>query len=455
MSILVVGVSGTIAAGGLLLGPATGPVGATSHWDAPATTADPQIDAADLYAFTSPERQDTVTLVVDYVPFQPQNTLNPFATDTRYELHIDHTGTGKPDITYRWTFRNEDRRPPLSPLTAKGVVRSAHDDSLLFRQRYTLEKLLPGRPDQTLVRDAIAAPSHLGSLVMPDYQRLRDEAVVELPGGGRAFAGQAADPFYGDREAIGLLRFGAPSPPVATGAPLNVNTMAIQVPKSELALGGAPGANPVVGVWATASRRSLDLRSPGETPYVQVSRLGNPDFNEVFVPLSSRDRFNGTSPRQDRETAGVVSGLLAPERAGQVQLATGAQAPKGPRKDLEELYLTGLTTRADGPIGKDLNSQLLNRDVAKDDFVPAEELRLNMGTPVTAAPHRYGYLRDDPQGFPNGRRPTDDVVAIGLRTLMGEPAGAGSPWLADENGAVLLTKPVTGTFPYLAIPNYF
>ncbi|TDE53983.1 DUF4331 domain-containing protein [Nonomuraea mesophila] len=428
----------------VLLGPSMRPGTATSHWDAPATTRDKQVDATDLYAFTSPERQDTVTIVANYIPFQVPNKPYQFDTGARYEVHIDNTGTGRAAVTYRWTFTTKGL--PVPSLVRKHQAGPA---DALVEQSYTLTRLRDGKWE-TLVRDGYVAPTDMGALAAPDYPQLRRKAVRDLPGGGKVFTGTAADPFYSDNHAVNLLRFGLPFFPVKTGVPLNVSSLALQIPKSELALGGDPAANPVIGVWTTASRRSSGVLGSGEAGYKQVSRLGNPNFNEVIIPLKQRDRFNTLRPDGDESGGLVVPSTLDPGQAKVVAKQAKVAAPPAPRKDLEEIYLTGLTAQGDGPIDRDLNSHLLNRDVSR--IVKAEELRLNMSTPVAAEPDKYGLLKGDAQGYPNGRRLIDDVVTVNLRMLLGEPAGPGAPNLIAEDNPAFLYKPISGSFPYLALP---
>ena len=151
----------------------------------------------------------------------------------------------------------------------------------------------------------------------------------------------------------------------------------------------------------------------------------------MIIPLKERDRFNTLRPDGDESGGLVVPSTLDPQQAKVVAAQAKVAAPAAPRKDLAEIYLTGLTTRGDGPIRQDLNSHLLNRDVSR--IAKAEELRLNMSTPVAAAPDKYGLLKGDPQGYPNGRRLIDDVVTVNLRMLLGEPAGRGAPGLIAED----------------------
>ncbi|WP_283139395.1 DUF4331 domain-containing protein [Rhizohabitans arisaemae] len=441
-------VAGLAVAGGFLAGPLMGGSTASSHWDAPLMVTDPQVDATDLYAFTSPDAPETITVIVNYQPFELPRSPIPyrFAVDTHYDVNVDNTGDGTPDLVYRWTFRDEDRRGLLPFVT--GPVTSLTSPHLRFRQHYTLERLRPGSPPETLVRDAIAAPSHLGPPLMPDYDKLRREAIRRLPGGGQTYAGQAADPFYTNLKATALIRFGVPVPPINVGTPLNVSTMVLQVPKSELALRGDSGRNPVVGVWATAARRSVNVAG-GSTRYVQVSRVGNATFNEVFVrcpvalPCGANDRYNASAPVTDRSTPELYEAVLHPARPKAIEPFTGVRAPAEPRRDLEEVWLRGITG---------LNSHALNRDAGPAQPVAAEELRLNMGTPVSARPARLGYLAGDRQGFPNGRRLDDDVSPIVLGILEGALTGPGLPGVGAGVQGGRPTKPVTSTFPYLATP---
>ncbi|SEH03020.1 protein of unknown function [Nonomuraea solani] len=439
----IAGGSVAVLATTMLLGPAMRPSTATSHWDAPATTVNKQIDATDLYAFTSPERQDTVTIVANYIPFQAPHKPYQFDTDARYEVHVDNTGTGKAAITYRWTFANKGA--PVPSFIRKREHKAGPLDALV-EQSYTLTRLRDGK-SETLVRDGYAAPTDMGA---PGYASVRGKAVRDLPGGGKVFTGTAADPFYSDNHAVNMLRFGLPFFPVKTGVPLNVSSLALQLPKSELALGGDPARNPVIGVWTTASRKASGLLGSGSADYKQVSRLGNPNFNEVIIPLKQRDHFNTLRPDGDESGGLVVPSTLDPGQAKVVAKQAGVTAPPAPRKDLEQIYLTGLTARGDGPIKQDLNSHLLNQDAPR--VAKAEELRLNMGTPVAAEPDKYGILKGDAQGYPNGRRLIDDVVTVNLRMLLGEPAGRGAPGLIAEDNPAFLLKPITGSFPYLALP---
>jgi hypothetical protein len=294
---------------------------------------------------------------------------------------------------------------------------------------------------------------------MPDYGTLRQQATRTLPGGWNIFAGQADDPFFLDLLVSDLLYGGDLS---ETGqdtlAGYNVNSIALQVPFSDVALKGDAKRNPVIGVWTTTERNRVRIsgqQANGITgDRVQVSRLGNPLVNELVVPANLKDAFNATAPDGDGKIPALVQRVTDPELPKLLEAIYGIKAPPTPRNDLVEIFLTGITTKAGGPIQADLNSQLNNMDVSANQFVPSEMLRLNLGVPVTAAPDRLGVLNKDLQGFPNGRRLTDDVVDIEIQAVAGaaqsgqlvQALAAGDKVDANDNA-------FGGTFPYLALPN--
>jgi hypothetical protein len=253
------------------------------------------------------------------------------------------------------------------------------------------------------------------------------------------------------------------------------------VPKSEVAIDKDPTKNPVIGVWSTTTRptlRNADGTAAG-SGYTQVSRLGNPLVNEVVVPAGLKDAFNAIPPSADAEAAGgaVVDRVLKPEVPQLIQAIYGVPAPKTPRYDLFEVFLTGIATskevdvdgnpKTPNPIDVNLNSQAINAGAAT--FQPSEMLRLNMsitgptgldGKPLAKA-SRLGVLGGDIQGFPNGRRLADDVVDIELLALEGIYDVSSVP--ADRKAAFDALKegdkvPVndarfSSTFPYLAAPE--
>ncbi|HEY7277176.1 MAG TPA: DUF4331 domain-containing protein [Trebonia sp.] len=448
-----------LAAGVAVLSP--GSARASSHREAPLIAADPAVDNTDVYAFVSPDRPGYVTFVANFIPFEEPNggpNFYPFATDAVYKVNIDNNGDAKPDAVFRWTFHNIDKRGGNTFLYNSGPVTSINDRDLLFRQTYTLQSSFNGEPFRTRVDNAPVAPSRVGPASMPDYAKLRNQAVTALPGGWKTFAGQADDPFFLDLRVFDLL-YGGHLKEVGqdTLAGYNVNTIAIQVPFKDVALNANAARNPNIGIWSTAERHRVRITgttSTSATDWVQVSRLGNPLVNEVVVPANLKDAFNALPPVKDASIAPVVARVKDPEVPKLIQGIYGIKAPATPRNDLAEIFLTGITTKAGGPIKADLNSQLNNADVNPGAFRPSEMLRLNLSVKPTATPNRLGVLGGDLQGFPNGRRLTDDVVDIELQALEGA-AQTGKPVaaLAAGDGVNANDDPFGKSFPYVALPN--
>lgn len=460
---LAIGVLAVAAMTGL----APGVANASSHREAPLVAADPQHDNTDVYAFTSPDKSDSVTLIANWIPFEEPNggpNFYPWAAGSHYDINIDSNGDGKADVTYRWVFTNVDKRATAMHgdagggtfLYNDGVVNNLSDPTLLFKQTYDLQEIKNGTTT-TLVHGATAAPSDVGRASMPNYAALRRQAIAPVTGGGRVLATQAADPFFLDLRVFDLL-YGANLKEAGHNslAGYNVNSVVLQVPKSALALNGNATRNPVIGVWSSTEKQNVTLTAGKATPsgsFVQVSRLGNPLVNEVVIPAPLKDAFNALTPDQDHTVNAAVQKVTDPELAKLIEKIYGIKAPATPRKDLEEIYLTGIC-KACGPIQADLNSQMLNKDVTASSFVPAEELRLNMSVPVTANPNRLGVLAKDFQGFPNGRRLNDDVVDISIQAVEGAAqTGKIVPALAAGDGVNGPANQPGTSFPYLALPN--
>ncbi|MDJ0460656.1 DUF4331 domain-containing protein [Streptomyces sp. H27-C3] len=466
-----------LAAAAAVTGLAPASSSASSHREAPMIAGDPRADNTDVYAFTSPDNPDTVTLVSNWIPFQEPNggpNFYPFANDARYHIKIDADGNGKPDTTYTWEFTDHVRDDANQFLYNTSVVKSLDDETLNFRQTYSLTVTDSSGNTKTLLKDAPAAPSNVGKASMPDYASLRNQAVLPLPDGGQSFAGQASDPFFLDLRVFDLL-YGGDLKETGhnTLAGYNVNTVAIQVPKKAVALKGDATRNPVIGVWSTTDRRGANVAGTGskgaedgkardaqgapdkggEEGWRQVSRLGNPLVNEVVVPLKYKDAFNALSPDKDASVTPVVDKVKDPIVPKLIQNIYGVPAPATPRNDLVEIFLTGICKEC-GPIKADLNSQRLNADVDKAAVVPAEELRLNMSVAPAAKPNRLGVLGKDLAGFPNGRRLNDDVVDIELQALEGAAqTGKIVPALAAGDAVDVPYREPGDSFPYVALPN--
>ncbi|MBO3744459.1 DUF4331 domain-containing protein [Streptosporangiaceae bacterium NEAU-GS5] len=445
-SLIALGVAGALTASSFaLLRPHT--TNASSHREAPLIAGDPRNDNTDVYAFVSPDKPDTVTLLANFIPFQEPNggpNFYSFDTNSRYNIKIDNNGDAKADVTYQWEFKNVDKRGNSTFLYNNGPVTSLNDANLLFKQTYTLKKITH-KGTTTLIKNATAAPSNVGPASIPNYGTLRNQAIVGLKGGGKAFVGQSDEAFFVDLRVFDLL-YGGNLSEVGQDSTkgYNVSTLAIQVPKSAVALKGNEKRNPVVGIWST-----VDKWSP--KGYVQVSRLGNPLVNEAVVPAALKDAFNSIGPDKDAGIPAVVKRVTNPEVPQLIESIYGVKAPKTPRNDLVEIFLTGIA-KGNGPIAADLNSQTLNKDAGK--LRPSEMLRLNLTVPVTKSPNRLGVLAGDLQGFPNGRRLGDDVLDIALQALEGAAlTGKLVPALAAGDKVDFNDKAFGTTFPYIPLPS--
>jgi len=233
---------------------------ASSHREAPLIANDPQAENTDVYAFVSPDRPDTVTLIANWIPFEdPAGGPNfyPFSTDASYNIKIDTNGDAKPDTTYTWKFTTHDNRGKAqhgdkaggSFLYNDGAVNYLSDKTLLFKQTYSLYK------NGKKVGAGKVAPSNVGAASMPNYASLRAQPVTNI-GGDVSYAGQADDPFFLDLRVFDLL-YGTDLSEAGndTNSGYNVNSVALQVPISSLTKGG----DPVIGVWSTTDR-------PGHPP---------------------------------------------------------------------------------------------------------------------------------------------------------------------------------------------
>ncbi len=429
------------ASGAALLAPGTS--SASSHREAPLTAANPLADNTDVYAFVSPDTPLMTTLISNWIPFQePAGGPNFYPWGDggyRYNIKVDTDGDAVSNITYQWTFKTIDKRGTNTFLYNNGPVNSFKDENLLFKQTYTLAKIVwPENKRVVLVEDAPVAPSNVGTASFPNYAALRDEAITPVPGGGKSFAGQADDSFFLDLRVFDLL-YGTNLKETGsdTLSSYNVNTIALQVPTAELTAGG--DGSGIVGVWSTTDQQTMTLSKGAATPtgpFVQVSRLGHPLVNEVVIPTGLKDAFNSLNPVEDHTVQPAVDKVLDPTVPKLIEKIYGIKAPKTPRDDLFSVFLTGV---------KDLNQP--------PKVTPAEILRLNTNIKPKDNPNRLGVLGGDNAGFPNGRRLTDDVVDIEIQVLEGalrrgivQPLAAGDK--VDTND-----KAFGKRFPYVALPT--
>ena len=496
-ALAVLTAAATVAGGAALLGPGTS--SASSHREAPYISTDPAVDNTDTYAFVSPDDANTVSLIANWAPFsEPAGGPNffPWATDAAYDINIDNNGDAKPDIVYRWTFKDVDKRGATSHgdkvggtfLYADGPVTALDDPNLLFRQTYDLVALTnvsAATPTSTiLVKDGKVAPSNVGQATIPDYVGLAKAAITDTAGGGTSFVGQADDSFFLDLRVFDLLYGGDLSEAgFDTLSGYNVNTVALKLPKSLLVAAGDASKNPVIGVWSTTSRnKTRVLKDTNAAPstsatqssdaadssgnLVQVSRLGNPLVNEAVVPAQLKDFFNRSTPDKDGQFLGKVTD---PELPYLVKLLYGVPnpntTPKGMnRPDLVATFLTGIskangdgTQSGTGALTKgspavDLNSLALN--AVSPNPAPAEYLRLNVNVPPAAKANRLGVIGGDVAGFPNGRRLGDDVIDIALQALEGVLV-PGHPKAVEGLGDGVSSNdmPFLSSFPYIAYPH--
>ena len=439
-----VGLAAAIAAG--LIAPA----GASSHREAPMISEDPTVDLTDVYAFVSPDKPDTVTLIANVNPFElPAGGPNfhKFSDDALYEIHVDSDGDALADKSYQFKFATKIANPNTF-LYNTNQVTSLDDADLNVKQTYSITEVSRGADgvgiSKVLASNVPVAPANVGPRSTPDYDKnLGEAAVKDIGGGMTTFAGPRDDPFFVDLGSIfdlgGLRPFNtahlipldtAPGEDYVAG--FNVHTIAIQIPISHLVENG----DPVLGVWASASRRATRvLGSHGwvslSGDWVQVSRLGMPLVNEVVVPVGAKDLFNGSYPFYDFQFA---AGVLKPELAGLIPvLYPGVKVPTnvdaglglGGREDIATIFLTGV---AGGSRPRNVK--------------PAEMIRVN--TSMASA-------------FPNGRALADDVTDIELRALAGATAFTPefniSPNKDLGDGVDANDKPFLSSFPYVAAPH--
>jgi hypothetical protein len=418
----------------LLLGYAIMPGRASSHREAPLISNDPQADNTDVYAFVSPDAPDTVTMIASFNPFEdPAGGPNffRFGDNVLYEIKIDNNGDGVEDITYQFRFTSQVVNPNTF-LYATGPITSLDAATRNMYQTYTVTRIEAGRtvftagPMRTMY-------DNVGPASTPNYGG-NGSGIYEFRqadgGVGRVFAGQTDDPFFLDLRVFDLLYGGNLSEAGTDSlAGFNVHSIAIQVPKNSLKAG-----SPIIGIWSTASRPATTTRATGTESstgsFVQVSRLGMPLVNEVVIPVGQKDKWNGSIPSADAQ---FLSYVTDPEVPKLLQLVYGIPAPATPRNDLVQVFLTGVPG--------------LNQPSG---VKASEMLRLNTDILPTASPARLGVLAADIQGFPNGRRLTDDVIDITLQAAAGVLGGVKTSLGdgVDRNDAAFRT-----TFPYLAFPH--
>ena len=385
---------------------------ASSHREAPAISADPLADTTDVYAFIAPDAPTTLTLVGNWIPLEEPaggpNFYN-FGDDVSYEFAIDNNGDAKEDVTYEYRFKTEVL-DPTTFLYATGPITSLNDPNFNIRQFYDIY-----RNGVKIASHLASPPNNIGPVSTPGYASVASTAVHTLADGSKHFAGQRDDPFFVDLGAVFDLATIRVLPGNNGGGidgvgGFNTHSIVLQVPLSSVTscacdpAAESPAA--VLGVWSDTYRsKTRILKSNGEVknegPKVQVSRLGNPLVNEVVIPLSHKDRFNASEPKDDGQFASFV---VNSDLAGKLNAVYGLGLPTTGRQDLVTVFLTGIPGLNQPP-----------------NVVPSEQIRINVGIkPASAGCANYsplGVIAGDNCGFPNGRRLADDSTDVELRAV--------------------------------------
>lgn len=461
---------------GLLAGALAASVAfASSHREAPLITSTPKLDATDFYLFNSyePGRSNYVTLIANYLPLQsPYGGPNYFQleTDAVYEIHVDNNGDAVEDLTFQFKIENTPRnlsvvvgpagnqRTNTIPLlaTVGNPITASDTSSLNVDQTYTLTVIKGARRSgiATPVTNAVTGAlkftkpqDFVGTKTFPDYDTYANQYIYEiaLPGTdkkGRVFVGQRKDPFVVNLgevfDLLNLNPLGAVDGSKDLLADANVTSFVLEVPKDLLLAGGN---GPIVGAWTTASKVA-----GGQ--FTQVSRLASPLVNELVIGLKDKDAFNASEPKND--LANFADYVTHPTLPVVLELLFKVPAPTlFPRTDLVAAFVTGV----DGLNKNGGAGEMLRLNTA----IPAtpRERQNNLGVIAGISKGVLTAANADLAGFPNGRRPGDDVVDIELRVAMGklltpDLAPIGDAPLTD--GAYVDARMFPNQFPYLNTP---
>jgi len=453
------------------------PAVASSHREAPGVIRNPQVDATDFYMFRSYEagREDYVTLIANYIPLQDAYggpNYFPLDPDASYRIHIDNTGDGRPNLTFDFRVANalQDIRLPVGNESVSVALRNigqitadpASEGNLNVLESYTVRLSNTGGASGLLTSlDSGSARlgkpmDNIGRKSFPNYDAYANQFVhnVDIPGcgNGRVFVGQRKDSFSVNLgevfDLVNLNPLGNPNAQPDVLADKNVTSLILEVPTDCL----TGGQTDVIGGWTTAhlprirrirNRPSFERPESTSTALAQVSRLGMPLVNEVVIGLKDKNRFNASDPKDDLQFATYVSNPTLPEI---VEILFGVAAPNNfPRQDLLATFVTGITGLNEFGFGE---MQRLNVTIAP--------------TPRTQQ-DRLGVIGGDAAGFPNGRRPGDDVIDVELRVAMGllchafpglycSPDDAPAGTLAYTDGTRQRPQQFSDSFPYLRSP---
>ncbi len=466
------------------------PVFGASHREAPMIALDPAADNTDVYAFRSWENPDKVVFILNTIPGQdPGDGPNYFAfdDDILYEIHIDHNQDGKAeDIVYQIQFDTETRpalgslnfplpfvgNPNIAVSKLQGITAldGTGSEGLTRRQTYTVTEVR-GRHRKKLFKGQtlVAVPSNAGPATMPDYETLAAQGIYnDSKTGIRVFAGQRYETFYIDLGAVfDTVNLRRPIPALTPEedtndhinpfginrfSGFNINSIAIEVPIEQITLDKQPAdttETPVIGMYASTSRPKVKVfRKNGKTvnvgKFVQVSRMANPLINELIIDTPAKDKWNASDPEDEAQ---FQEFFRAPSLATALNLIFGLPVPETPRTDLLQVFLKYPGQPLQGTHCGSPCAELLRLNLSIAPTAPQDQRRLGgLATPP------------DPAGFPNGRRPNDDVTDIATRVVGGQAfiearVGDGVNFLEDAPGSNLTTNGIYTVFPFLPTPQ--
>jgi len=460
---------------------------ASSHGEAPREVNAPTSDVADIYVFNSYEtgRTGYVTFLSNFAGRQRGTdgfNFHPMDEKFFYYINIDTTGDGVPEIEFQFSPNNELAAPPNGfqlnisgklqsvSLKALGPITAGNEATLNTLEYYSLN-MISGGSSQAVSKVGTGETTfrkpfdYAGHKTFPDYNAYANSFIydVTFPGcstPGKVFVGQRADPFSINIGPIfDLVNFIPIVPAQFPGGiaedpknnqvfTSNVCLFAIEISKTCL---GLVAPNDVIGVWSVTRPKKGIKR--------QKSRLGNPLVNELLIGFPDKDKWSRRTPATDGQLNSYVVYPAFPEilsilfkAAVNAQLGTNfaTLAPTNfPRRDLSAILLTGIPG--------------LNYLAAPATL--AEMMRLNTSTPVldAASQNSQGVFAGDSAGYPNGRRPGDDVIDITLRAVMGRacylnlgvcvPSDAVAGNFDFTDGSPIVATSFQSVFPYFNVPN--
>ena len=452
---------------------------AASHREAPLIANDPTADNTDFYMFRSWTDPSKVVFILNVIPGQEPgagpNYFN-FGDDVLYRINVDTNADGNAeDLVYEIRFKTELRGgltslqlpfayaalPPITALDGPG------SDGLILRQSYTVTQVRGHVRTNLGTQMMYAVPSNAGPLTMPNYQALAAQGIYPLANGGKVFAGQRDETFYIDLGAVFDTLNLRRTPPLLTAAEdandavnpfgndtlsgFNISTIAIEVPISSVT--STPSG--VIGAYASTARQKVrvfknqDKDDQGDVeagPWVQVSRMANPLVNELIIGTDTKDKWNTTDPSDEAQ---FLNFYLNSRTATAINLRFGLTIPTTNRTDLVNALLKYPSQPQTGTCGRNDCSELLRLNLAVPPTQPAQQRRLSV-------------LAGDNAGWPNGRRPNDDVTDIVLRVVAGKLLGVptGNLLLGDgvnfnigAEGNNLTPNGIYTVFPYLPTPH--